>query len=466
MPYWTPRVDTAWFFTAGKAWMEGMTPYIDFADSKGPLLWLIYGIGYLLSPTTYHGVFWLSVMAYTVTFELLWRTARLFSTRRNAAIVLGVMPLLLFSRAFHYEVRAEDFCMPWVCASLYCTIQTLHWADKKKISTSCTDSNAKTLNKYAFWLGVGMAWGLLVKWNMFFMMSGMALVVAGVAIANKQPSAIVGGLIGIILPVIPFAIYLMATGTFDSMIKEYFINTFLITDHGSGKGMWTAVIINNLTNLRTTFKTLALFAIMIGMYWFCRQQNMSKWLLLAFIPFFLFLELKAPWPYYMASAMPFFIFMLIECTNKVSKNISKLSKPQYLIILTTICLLTTISNIRASRFTFRGAKQSPKEMAIEKILLQKPYCKIMYRHHDIGWGISARALPACKYWAEQNGATQEMKEDRQNAIRLRKADFYIDESIKSDMQDLLLSSGYRQCRQPITINGKRVMKTLTIYERK
>ena len=39
------RVDSGCFFTAGKAWMNGMVPYIDFADSKGPLLWLIYGVG-------------------------------------------------------------------------------------------------------------------------------------------------------------------------------------------------------------------------------------------------------------------------------------------------------------------------------------------------------------------------------------------------------------------------------------
>ena len=36
-----PRVDSAWFFMCGKAWMNGMVPYVDFADSKGPLLWLI-----------------------------------------------------------------------------------------------------------------------------------------------------------------------------------------------------------------------------------------------------------------------------------------------------------------------------------------------------------------------------------------------------------------------------------------
>ena len=39
------HMDSAWFFMCGKAWMNGMIPYVDFADSKGPLLWLIYGIG-------------------------------------------------------------------------------------------------------------------------------------------------------------------------------------------------------------------------------------------------------------------------------------------------------------------------------------------------------------------------------------------------------------------------------------
>lgn len=58
------RYDSAWFFMCGKAWMEGLTPYVDFADSKGPLLWLIYGIGYLISPYNYIGVFWLSCLWY------------------------------------------------------------------------------------------------------------------------------------------------------------------------------------------------------------------------------------------------------------------------------------------------------------------------------------------------------------------------------------------------------------------
>ena len=61
----------------GKAVMNGLTPYVDFTDSKGPLLWLIYGIGYLLSPRNYVGVWILSCLAYAGTFYYNYRTARL-----------------------------------------------------------------------------------------------------------------------------------------------------------------------------------------------------------------------------------------------------------------------------------------------------------------------------------------------------------------------------------------------------
>ena len=60
------QLDSACFFTAGKAIMNGMIPYVDFADSKGPLLWLIYGLGYILSNHDYIGVFWLSWISFSV----------------------------------------------------------------------------------------------------------------------------------------------------------------------------------------------------------------------------------------------------------------------------------------------------------------------------------------------------------------------------------------------------------------
>ena len=41
------QFDSAVFFMCGKAMMNRLVPYSDFTDSKGVLLWFIYGLGYL-----------------------------------------------------------------------------------------------------------------------------------------------------------------------------------------------------------------------------------------------------------------------------------------------------------------------------------------------------------------------------------------------------------------------------------
>ena len=90
------RCDTAWFFTCGKAWMNGLVPYVDFADSKGPLLWLIYGCGYLLSHYSYIGVFWISCAFYTISFVFAYKLCRMFISKNASILVLALLPLFLF----------------------------------------------------------------------------------------------------------------------------------------------------------------------------------------------------------------------------------------------------------------------------------------------------------------------------------------------------------------------------------
>ena len=73
------RIDESIFFMAGKAWMNGLVPYVDFADSKGPLLWLIYGIGYLLSPKNYLGIFLINCLMYSVMGYYVFKTINIYN---------------------------------------------------------------------------------------------------------------------------------------------------------------------------------------------------------------------------------------------------------------------------------------------------------------------------------------------------------------------------------------------------
>ena len=120
------RIDSAWFFQGGAAWMNGMRPYVDFTDSKGPLLWLIYGIGYLISPRSYVGVYVVSSLFYTGTLFYNYKTASLFFKESKTAL-LATLPMIFvyFWPWFHYEVRAEDFALLFVSISLYILIKRI-----------------------------------------------------------------------------------------------------------------------------------------------------------------------------------------------------------------------------------------------------------------------------------------------------------------------------------------------------
>ena len=59
-------VDGNAFFTMGKGMFNGKVPYKDLFEQKGPLLYLIYVIGYLISHDTFLGVYLLEVISYTI----------------------------------------------------------------------------------------------------------------------------------------------------------------------------------------------------------------------------------------------------------------------------------------------------------------------------------------------------------------------------------------------------------------
>lgn len=87
----TLRGDSAWFFMGGKSWMSGLTPYVNFTDSKGPLLWLIYGLGCLISPHDLHGVFLFQIFFYWLDFYVLYKAANLFLKNDALSIVASMI---------------------------------------------------------------------------------------------------------------------------------------------------------------------------------------------------------------------------------------------------------------------------------------------------------------------------------------------------------------------------------------
>ncbi len=453
MHEWGSRGDSAWFFTCGKAWMEGMTPYVDFSDSKGPLLWLVYGLSYLLSPTTYTAVYAFSVVALVVAMEFTWRTSRLFAGRRTAVVAVVVLSLLALARPVHNETQAEDFCLPWISMALYYTCATMLSPSRRLERTA------------SFWIGVCMACCLLIKWNVFFMMGGMALVVAGWSLGRKRVDGLVCGLIGIVVVCLPFAVLFAFKGNFAAFVQEYFVNTFLITDNGNGVAAWIAMLSGQI-DLYMIFRMALLLSAMGGVCLFCHRYRFSWWLAFACLPFFLFLLFKANALHYCITMMPFFVFAVLFLSRWLTSAAAKLPDWAFAVLLVITVLANMAVDVHKENLRFIYNEYSHEWNAMQKILTAKHQPLIMFNVADNGVGLKSRALPSCKYYAKQKAATADMTAQRIEVLRRRIPDFYafIMEP-DAQTQALLQSCGYRRCYATEQIAGKSKRIALSLFRK-
>ncbi len=394
------RMDTAWFFICGKAWMNGMVPYVDFADSKGPLLWLIYGCGYLINHYSYVGVFWISCVFYAATFYFAYRLSRMYVSRRASLMVLAALPFFLFFKNLHAEVRAEDFCLPFVFMSLYCTCHILRGG-----------VNARQTFHYSFAVGMSLMCCLLIKWNIMITLGGTAIVILCESLRHKSLTALWGGLAGMSAMSLPFLVYFLVQGNFDAFITEYFLYTFTTVKGG---------LLGNLMTCNP-LRYVIFLSYLVGTVLFCHRYKISY--LLLFCLFTFLPTLPAPYYYYLSIISPFSIFALIWAVGKIEDRYSLTP-----IVTAVACALLIFANAYNLHpeitFVFQNDNRRQHYYDVSYLMSLTKNPKVMCNPMETGVGIVANALPACKYWARQNGALpHQMDEERRMALYTRKPDF-------------------------------------------
>ena len=209
-------VDTYWYQMCGKAWMEGLMPYQDFTDSKGPLLWFIYGLGYLISPRNMYGMMPFEILAYWINFYVLYRAALLVLKDTPRSLLASMaMALVYFYPGMHFEILTEDYCQPFFSLAFYIFIQTF------------VKENFK--NKYALWLGISCGCTLLIKYSYFISLTITSLLLLIYLCRRRNATGKYIGyfFVGFLSIVAPFLIYFICTGILGAFIQEYFINTAL-----------------------------------------------------------------------------------------------------------------------------------------------------------------------------------------------------------------------------------------------
>ena len=440
------QLDAPWFFLCGKAWMNGMVPYVDFADSKGPLLWLIFGLGYLLSPMDYIGVFWISVAFYFVTYLYTYKTARLFlADDRLSVACAAMMSLFYFNPAVHYEIRAEDFALTFVALLLYLCCKSLYSERRSKTTA------------YRSLFATGLCLGVLafVKFNIAAMASIFALFLmiegwrqrCGIA---KMALLAFSGFVAVALP---FVVYFLSVDALGAFLYEYFIQTTETVGNSMRLG-YSFPVIAKAAYFRIFVPLAVVFA---GTLLFARMPRQHRFFPVAAFLFFALLSTQGTAGlHYFACSYQFAVFFFIAFAERYKR----FAASRYKWIIACVAILVVVFNIAAKRvvgnlfwqnydknITDRADCSNRKSFYyFESIIAQKRKPKIILWRYYFPC-MASEALPGCKYFCPQLGETQGMMQERWNACKGKKADFVLIQADSIDKVRTLVSLGYTKYPQ-------------------
>lgn len=441
------RGDSSWFYLCGKAWMCGMDPYVDFSDSKGPLLWLIYGIGYLLAPESYTGVMWLSVLCYTATLYITYRTLRLWLQTHSAWIGTALMFCAYLNPLLHYEVRAEDFCLPWLLLAMYVLARSV-WGDTP---------TPRQWNRYALAAGMAMGATLMIK---FSITASVGILALSLLIASRRRALLLAAmmLLGTAMAVLPFVLYFALHGHLSQFIYEYFVLTFITTSH------WTdsQLFIFGFISLYMWRTALAVLVVTVAGTLLARGMltRWRWWPTLAFMAVFFITVQNCTCEYYLSTDAPFLIFGVAALLLRIPRRwIPTTQWGTSTIVALTLALLVYVNYEKYDKIGNWRWQQSEAAAEYHDLAdnVQGKSPTMVWLGFFDAQDVPGGALPGCKYFARQDGETQQMLDNAKKAISDRQTQYVVVNGDDTDNCRWVENCGYR------LLNAERGRRWL--YER-
>ncbi len=410
------RIDSAWFYMEGKAFLYGLRPYVEFTDFKGPIIWLFYGIGWLISPLDYHGMYVVSGVLYAVTLFFNYKTANVFlqSEKRSLAATLPMI-FVYFFPWFHFETRSEDLMLPFVAISLYALFKRLYAEER--------DDRADFMM-----LGGCFTVLVLMKYNVAAVQGVMILVALWDQYKHKRGLALPFGWMIIISVVIaaPFIIYFIATDTLGAFFHNYFVLAYeTVTLENSDSPSYMQDLAGILADYR---KIVFIVVVFVSGMLLSLKLKRYKYVPVAIAMLFIAMMTRHNvWNYYYGVCYTFVLYLFIVVLLAYNKQTRRVGYGLLTAYIILYCLYGNliIGELRQNTiFTHNDDRVAFQE--ISDVMKDVDHPRLLsYECQEFGFGVMYGALPAGDQFAYPNGGTPPMIRDHRKILTDRKADFVV-----------------------------------------
>lgn len=241
-------VDANCYMTVGRAMTEGLLPYRDLFEHKGPLLYMLHAAAAMISDSSFFGVFLFEAAACIWFLYLSGSLFRRFSGNSSLWAIPFIAMTVYGSYTFCHGDSAEEFCLPLILCAFMSGL-------------NCIESGKPLSAKDSFFIGITAGIIFWTKFNLLGYFIGMFLVLAVKSLKNgfysivRMCSYIVLGVGTVSLPVI---LYFAANNALYSLVEVYFYNNIFV--YGGEK---TPILRNLADGTLFTVKFLPIGSVLI-----------------------------------------------------------------------------------------------------------------------------------------------------------------------------------------------------------
>ncbi len=392
------------FFTMGKGMANGAIIYKDLFEQKGPILYVMHAIAYIIQNRTFIGIFLFEIIFFAIFLYYISKIISLYT--RKVHILWGV-PLISFiilsSYVFIAGDSAEEFCLPFLAIALYEFLKYY-----KNTYPNKMDSKKVFIN------GIMAGCVLWIKYNLLGFWLGFAgFMCIGLLFHKKFKDAILTGvyfLLGMLIPTIPVLIYFAVNGAINDLFQSYF---FVNISFYSAQTSIIKRLATALHDANMYVKNLPVFSsiTLIGyVYMMLSKRNIPN--IYGKIALTITILISAIGVYYGANHIYYFLILMpfaVMGLIAIARCIDTYVKPKFInwiqfgipIYLIIFILLTCKTS---SNFEFRKVKKEDLvQYQFAEIINQNPGSTLLnYGFLDGGFYTVTGITPNVKYFHKPN----------------------------------------------------------------
>lgn len=427
-------VDMHCFFTVGRGWREGMLPYRDLVEQKGPILYAVYALIALFSPRSFLGVYLLEAVTVGLFLFACLKMMRLYlkDSPLHWAALAVMTALLVLSEAFCHGGSLEETALFIPAWSLYAMLRT----QKEKRLLARSEALAH---------GALCGVCLMTKYTLCGFYLGLALAVVlwyGAERAwRRLPQVIACFLLGCALVCGAVAAYFAAQGALGDLWTGYFYNNiFVYTNAGGGqppaKALYSAAV-NAVSGTAVRLHENRAMALLIALgfaYLALRAKKEPMPLVTAALSFaaLTFFTFFTGWSctYYVLALFVFAVFGVTAAVHAAQYALRKKHIAPWL-SRAAVCALMLLSLVQVYRksgntYLMKYSREEMPQYRFAGIIQSTPDATLLnYGFLDGGFYYASGAKPADRYFCRLMADIPQMMQEQNACVREGRADYIV-----------------------------------------